>query len=298
MTGTGARAVALLLVAALAVEPAAAQPAAPRPRPEPVEQPAPPAGVTRFRDQDAPQTRSRLRELLRQYPPSLSEVLRLDPSLMSDADYLASYPVLAQYLAEHPEIVRNPTFYLGQPRAEWDVDARASQRARLVETMFQIGGALFALVTVMFVIAWVLKLAVDHRRWLRMTRVQAETHTKLLDRFTSNEDLLAYVQTPAGRRFLESAPLAVEPAPAVSAPVGRILWSAQTGVVSALVGIALLYVSARLAADPDINDASPFMFMLGAVVVAVGVGFLLSSGVSYVISRRLGLLDSAASNNV
>ena len=40
--------------------------------------------------------------------------------------------------------------------------------------------------------------------------MQYQVHNKLLDRFTSNEDLLAYVQTPAGRRFLESAPIPLQ----------------------------------------------------------------------------------------
>jgi len=38
-------------------------------------------------------------------------------------------------------------------------------------------------------------------------KVQAEAHTKLLDRLTSNDELLAYVQSSAGSRFLQSAPM-------------------------------------------------------------------------------------------
>ena len=56
-------------------------------------------------------------------------------------------------------------------------------------------------------LVWVIRTVVDHRRWLRQSRVQVEVHSKLLDRMTSNEDLLAYAKTPAGSRFLESAPI-------------------------------------------------------------------------------------------
>ena len=53
-----------------------------------------------------------------------------------------------------------------------------------------------------------------------------------MDRFTANEDLLAYMQTPAAQRFLESAPLSLEaPSRPVGAPLSRILWSVQVGVV-------------------------------------------------------------------
>ena len=40
---------------------------------------------------------------------------------------------------------------------------------------------------------------VDHRRWLRQSKVQTEVHTKLLDRFTSNDDLLG-LHPIAGRQ--------------------------------------------------------------------------------------------------
>ena len=41
------------------------------------------------------------------------------------------------------------------------------------------------------------------RRWQRLTKTQTDAHSKLLDRLTSHEDLLAYIQSPAGKRFLE-----------------------------------------------------------------------------------------------
>ena len=48
---------------------------------------------------------------------------------------------------------------------------------------------------------WLIKTLVDYRRWLRLTKIQTEAHTKLLDRLTSNDDLRAYIQSPSGRRF-------------------------------------------------------------------------------------------------
>ena len=71
---------------------------------------------------------------------------------------------------------------------------------------------------------WLLKTFIDYRRWLHVSRVQTEAHNKLLDRFTANDELLAYMRTPAGSRFLESAPISLDadaPAQAVSAPRPR-----------------------------------------------------------------------------
>src|SRR5437879_6735623 len=41
-----------------------------------------------FDDQNARETRDQFTQLLRQYPPSLAEVLRLDPSLLTNEGYL------------------------------------------------------------------------------------------------------------------------------------------------------------------------------------------------------------------
>jgi hypothetical protein len=61
------------------------------------------------------------------------------------------------------------------------------------------------------VFCWVVKTVIDHRRWLRISKVQSEVHSKLMDRFASNQDLLAYMQTSAGRNFLEFPPISIDP---------------------------------------------------------------------------------------
>src|SRR6266481_3970576 len=64
-------------------------------------------------EQSAREARQRLHQILDQYPPSVAQVLRLDPSLLTRPDYLAPYPTLAAYLAQHPEVAHNPVFFLG-----------------------------------------------------------------------------------------------------------------------------------------------------------------------------------------
>src|SRR5436190_59353 len=94
-----------LLVASLVTATATAQPKTP---PRAVEAAAPAGDERTARD-----TRERLREVLEQYPPSVAQVLRLDPSLLIKQDYIATYPTLAAFLAQHPEVAHNPVFYLG-----------------------------------------------------------------------------------------------------------------------------------------------------------------------------------------
>jgi hypothetical protein len=138
------------------------------------------------------------------------------------------------------------------------------------------------------VLCWVLKTIIDHRRWLRVSKVQSEVHSKLLDRFTSNQDLLAYIETPAGRHFLESAPISLQPGPrSLNAPVGRILFSVQAGVVLAAAGVGLNAVSRTM----SFQEVAQSLSVVGALALAVGIGFVVSAVVAYLLSRQLGLLN-------
>jgi hypothetical protein len=75
------------------------------------------------------------------------------------------------------------------------------------------------------------------------------------------------------------------------------------GMVMTLLGLGLFVCSAsfapgsRLGADPGLADVSPFLFLLGAVTLSVGLGFLLSSLMSYLLSRRLGLIETPESSH-
>src|SRR5579884_2621586 len=60
---------------------------------------------------ESTQTREALRAVLRAYPPSVGRVLRLDPTLMSNESYLATYPSLAAFLKDHPDVQHNPAFF-------------------------------------------------------------------------------------------------------------------------------------------------------------------------------------------
>ncbi len=257
------------------------QPAAPVAAPQPV----PTQAISSF---DAEQTRQQLEQLMRQYPPSVWDVLRSDPSLLTNESYLATYPVLAAYLTDHPEVAHNPAYFIGTSQGRsWNEDSPQIQAIRAWQDMVQ--G--IQIITVVGIITgafiWIIRTLLDYRRWLRVTRVQAEVHGKLLDRFASNEDLLAYIQTPAGRKFLESTPIPLDAdvSRTVSAPINRILWSVQAGVIIAAGSMGLLYISGR-----EIQEIGRPLFAMGSVGLALGAGFVVSALVSYLLSRRLGLV--------
>lgn len=277
------------VAALLAQQPRPAPPPAPGAPPS-VEAPPAPAPTVVYNEPDAQQTREQFRNVLRQHPPTLWQILRLDPALLNDAEYLAPYPALAAFLREHPEIARNPTFYVGTPETAFIERPRSAATA--LEGMFEALMVIIGLTGLMVFLAWIINTAVEYRRWLRLSKVQTDTHTKLVDRLTANDELLAYVQSAAGQRFLQGGPAPADTPRGVDAPYGRILWSVQAGTVVMLLGGGFLFISRRFAADPEFLDASPIMFMLGVLAVTIGAGFLLSSLIAYIVSQRLGLLRS------
>jgi hypothetical protein len=240
---------------------------------------------------DADKTRTQLLEMLNRHPPSLASVLRLDPTLLTNAGYLAPYPELASFLAQHPEVAHNPAYYVGTVHeSPWDRNPQAAV-LRMWENVMQGLMVMTVMLLVTGVLVWLVRTMMDYRRWVRLTRVQTETHTKLLDRLTTQDDLLAYMQTPAGRRFLESAPITLDPASRpLGAPLSRVLWSVQAGVVLALGGIGLLFISSR--AIPDIAEG---LWAVGILALALGAGFIVSAAIAYLLSSRLGLFDQRAS---
>jgi hypothetical protein len=223
--------------------------------------------------------------VLGDHPYDVSRVLKLDSTLLTNSEWLAKYPDIQQFVDRHPEIRRNPRFYLSQLPP---VGGNNSALDEIVEMLAVFGG--FALAT--FVVLWLIRTTIEQRRWNRLSRTQAEVHNKILDRFGSSEEVLAYMQSPAGTKFLESAPIAVqaEPqAPAQPAPFARVLRSIQIGVVVAVAALGMMLTSIRYTGETEHG-----LFGMGAIGFSVGAGFIASAIVSIVMSRRLGLWQGPA----
>lgn len=254
---------------------------------------AAPSGLDRVRAEDL---RNEFRELMRQYPPALGRVLRLDSSLMTNANYLSTYPALAAFLTAHPEVARYPDYFLNfvgegggwggwgeplDPQTQLRRDALNAQR-----NLFEGLTIVAAISAVVLGVIWLVRLFVGHRRWLRATRLQSELNNRLLERMGSNEQLLAYLQSQTGQQLMAVPAVAEAAAPATAAPFGRILWAVQAGLVLTCAGIGLLVIRRYIFAE-----AGDMMLTLGVLAISIGVGFAAASYVSYLLSRRFGLID-------
>ena len=268
----------------------AAPTAAPRPQ-TPVAPPAPAQsspGMFVQETRDARETRDRLNEIFNQYPPSVREVLRIDPTLMYRPDYMANYPMLAAFLEQHPQIAHNPSFFVGDRRFDEQSNNPRMEVVRAMSNAVEFAGVLLIIMTITTGIIFLVRTVVEHWRWQRAMKAQNDLNTKLIDRFASSEDLLAYLQSPQGKALTEG-PVMPQAAPrAMSAPLGRIFWSMQSGIVLGALGGGLIVVSST-AGEPELVT---FLNGVGIVVLMIGLGFAVSAVVSYVLSQRLGLVQS------
>ena len=268
---------------------AAQQPGRAQAPPVPPGRPTPPQAVPLQIDlstRDANETRERLRDVLNQYPPSVREVLRIDTSLLSRPDYLETYPVLAAFLEQHPEVAHNPAFFIGESRIQEQM--RNDPRSEAFRTMERLGEnfmVLFIVITITSGIVFLLKTLADQLRTQRAYRTQAALNTKLIDRFASSEELLAYLQSPVGKGLTEMPGLPASAPRTISAPLNRIFWSVQAGIVLAALGIGIIIVSGRF------NEIGQFIFAQGSVILALGIGFVASAAAALLLSKRLGLVN-------
>ena len=240
---------------------------------------------------DARQVREQFEVLLMKYPPEVGRILKMDPTMLTNEQYLAQYPGIQQFLAVHPEVARNPSFYLDFVRISGEFRS-ADPQSRVFDMWRDLLQSMSIFVFLAFaagMLAWLVRTVLNHRRWLRTSKTQTDVHHKLLERFSGTNELLAYVQSPAGRRFLEAAPIPLDAAAVdrpVSAPLNRILWSVQAGIVLVVGGLGFQFVSGRV--SPDVGEG---IWTIGVLATAFGLGFILAGVFSYMMSRRLGLLD-------
>ena len=128
-------------------------------------------------------------------------------------------------------------------------------------------------------VGWIVRMTQNHKRLSRLADIQAELHNKLLEKFSSSQELMEYLRSDVGFRFLRTAPVER------TSPYGKILGSVQTGIVLAATGAALLYLRYQ------IEEAAEGFVFLGALGVALGLAFLVSGAAAYMLSKKWGLIN-------
>jgi hypothetical protein len=126
---------------------------------------------------------------------------------------------------------------------------------------------------------WVIAVNIRRSRWGKQV---AELHSKLLDRFAGSQDLIAFLEGDAGRKYFESLAFDLKDS------LNRILNSIQLGIALASVGLSLLLV--RSAQDDQLTRK--ILLLIGTPAMALGIGFLVSAAVSHRLCSAWGLLKN------
>jgi hypothetical protein len=264
--------------------------------PRPV-QPAGAANSPQMSEKDLATLQDQLLQVLR-VSPTLAEVVARDPSLLSNAEYVnRNNPELGRFLQAHPEIANNPDFYLfNNLHGEHEQPSQTLERKLWPEMSNQrpsgvdqelISNSIpfLVFVCILGALLWLTHVLLENRRWGRIFKLQTDVHGKLIERFGTSQEVLTYMSTDAGKRFLEATPIAVgfERQAPVPSPVARVLTPLQIGIVMTLLGSGLLFLRHSVA------DGGALL-VLGTVVLMPGLGFIISAGITWVLARHLGLM--------
>jgi hypothetical protein len=257
--------------------------------------PPPPTG-----EKDVADLQDQLLKLVR-LSPTLAEVVARDPSLLSNADYVnRNNPELERFLQGHPEIAHNPDFYLfNNLHGEHERPAETLERKLwppqysdrggddTLRDIVSDGAPLLAFLGFLSCLMWLIHVLIENRRWGRIFKLQSDVHGKLIERFGTSQEVLTYMSTEAGKKFLEATPIAVgferqEPIPS---PVARVLTPLQVGLVMTLLGIGLLFLSRAQ------STHGAGLLIVGTIILMPGLGFIISAGITWVLAHRLGLIS-------
>jgi hypothetical protein len=119
--------------------------------------------------------------------------------------------------------------------------------------------------------------------WLRM-RHKSQLQDKILAKFTTVQEFNDFIQSEEGNRFLKVF------SHNGSAPSQKILSSLSRGVTISFIGVSLILIR------QGFPEEMKYFLVLGAILIALGLGFLASTLISYTLSKKWGILEKDNSN--
>jgi hypothetical protein len=129
-------------------------------------------------------------------------------------------------------------------------------------------------------IGWVVYILAEAYRRKQRLKMVTDLHTRILDRMGSTAEFATFLQTEGGQQFIDT--LSVER----THPAEKIARALQMGIIFTAVGVGFVLVR------PSVDlDAEAGFTVLSALLLSLGVGFLLSAIASWMLSRSFGLFD-------
>ncbi len=123
--------------------------------------------------------------------------------------------------------------------------------------------------------AWVVWIILEWRK----VRHKSQLQNKILEKFTNVQEFNDFIQSKEGNRFLNFLRFNG------LAPKQKILSSLSKGVIISFIGISLVLIGRIF------PDEMRYFLAFGVVFIALGVGFLVSTFISYTLSKKWGIMD-------
>jgi hypothetical protein len=138
--------------------------------------------------------------------------------------------------------------------------------------------ALFFLIGVPLVLGWLVRTWLNHKKFMKVLQLKAESNSKLLDRFGSDPAVLEFLKSDASERLFEVK--TTESAQRVPPPYTRMLTALQVSCMLVSVGAGLLYIRHYMVG----RDSEVFLF-LGTLGVSLGIGALLAAAAAFIVAK-------------
>ncbi|MDD5544636.1 MAG: hypothetical protein PHX83_15830 [Acidobacteriia bacterium] len=129
------------------------------------------------------------------------------------------------------------------------------------------------------VAAFIVKASLEYVWRSRSLKMRKEMQSRLMDKFGSAPEFAQFLETASGRQFLET--VSAGPTNAHE----KILNSVRTGIIMAVLGLALVAVNGIAP-----SESRAAFQICGLIGMLVGIGYIISSFVSYRLSKAWGLL--------
>jgi hypothetical protein len=123
--------------------------------------------------------------------------------------------------------------------------------------------------------AWVVWAILE---WRKM-RHKSQLQNKIVEKFADVREFSEFIQSKEGNKFLDFLKFNGQ------APKQKILSSLAKGVIISFIGISLVLIGQIF------PDEMRYFLAFGIVVIALGAGFLVSTLISYTLSKRWGIMD-------
>ncbi len=133
-----------------------------------------------------------------------------------------------------------------------------------------------------FLIGWVVWMIVQWRQYKYRMNIQL----KMLDKVSSGAELVQFAESDAGSKFLASMELQS------AGTRDRIISAVYKAVILLVLGIAIYALKGTL------DEAAVAFTILGTVLMAFGIGYIIAIFISYRLASKWGMVPTESSEEV